>query len=356
MRDPAFLFYGKDFYEATRTMLPKERACYVDLLIYQHQHEYIPNDLERMTMYCSGLDEATLKAVLEAKFKLCDKGWYNERLNIVMEERRSFSNKQSHNGLIGQFFKKAKSTLKSKEYDKLKQYIYNIHTKEKLVDDLKNEHNYEAMLEAMLEAMHKHLAIVNGNGIIDINKEFSFFINSLNSILGKKFKDGETYKNSFKARINDGYSVEQMLTAIKNAKADKYHLDNGFKYLTPEFILRVDKLERFLNISNTILPDKEYIDGKEIITEKSGRRFYWQGDRAIYIYPPRPDFTGWTKDEIYNYVTHPHYDKKISDLYESAIINQSNTTEAEKKGKYKYFYDQDTLQIKYANHDNVRTS
>jgi uncharacterized protein YdaU (DUF1376 family) len=123
MRDPAFLFYGKDFYEATRTMLPKERACYVDLLIYQHQHEYIPNDLERMTMYCSGLDEATLKAVLEAKFKLCDKGWYNERLNKVIQERKEFSQKQSNNGAVGQFFKKAKSTLPVKDYNKLKHIL-----------------------------------------------------------------------------------------------------------------------------------------------------------------------------------------------------------------------------------------
>jgi uncharacterized phage protein (TIGR02220 family) len=217
-------------------------------------------------------------------------------------------------------------------------------------------------LEAF-ETLSKYLGIVRKSeykledeledkGYID----FCFFIDSLNSILGKKFTKAKKYRDSFKARVNDGYSVEQMLTAIKNAKADNHHVDTGFMYLTPEFILRVDKLERFLNISNSILPDKEYIDGKEIITEKSGRRFYWQGDRAIYIYPPRPDFTGWTKDEIYNYVTHPHYDKKVSDLYESAIINQSNTTEAEKRGKYKYFYDQDTLQIKYANHDNVRTS
>ena len=37
MKDPAFLFYSKDFYEGTRTMLPEERACYIDLMIYQHQ-------------------------------------------------------------------------------------------------------------------------------------------------------------------------------------------------------------------------------------------------------------------------------------------------------------------------------
>ena len=33
-------------------------------MVYQHQHDYIPNDLRRITMYCSGVSEATLKALL----------------------------------------------------------------------------------------------------------------------------------------------------------------------------------------------------------------------------------------------------------------------------------------------------
>lgn len=172
-KDPAFLFYSKDFYEATRTMLPKERACYMDLLIYQHQNEFIPNDIERISMYCSGIDEATLQATLQAKFKLCDKGWYNERLSIVIEQRKEFSNKQSSNGAVGQFFKKAKSALPSEQYEKLKHFIYNIYTKEKLINDLKKESDYEAMLQALLKAMLKHLVNVNEIVIEDVNEDIN---------------------------------------------------------------------------------------------------------------------------------------------------------------------------------------
>ena len=89
-KDPAFLFYSTSFYEGTRTMLPEERACYIDLLIYQHQHGFIPDDVRRLTMYCSGINEATLKATLEAKFKLCDKGWINQRLFDAMEVLHGF--------------------------------------------------------------------------------------------------------------------------------------------------------------------------------------------------------------------------------------------------------------------------
>ena len=206
-KDPAFLFYSKDFYEATRTMLPKERACYIDLLIYQHQNEYIPNEIERISMYCSGIDEATLQATLQAKFKLCDKGWYNERLFEVIEQRKAFGEKQSDNGLIGQFFKKAKSSLPSKDYTKLKEFIYFTYTKEKLINDLKINNNHEAMLQAMLQAMLKHLVNEDVNVIVneDVIKD--------SSLKEKEFN----FKNSLLEFVNDTQIVSDYM-AVRKAK------------------------------------------------------------------------------------------------------------------------------------------
>lgn len=205
-KDPAFLFYSKDFYEATRTMLPKERACYIDLLIYQHQNEYIPNEIERISMYCSGIDEATLQATLQAKFKLCDKGWYNERLFEVIEQRKTFGEKQSDNGLIGQFFKKAKSSLPSKDYSKLKDFIYNVFTKEKLINELKINNNHETMLQAMLQAMLKHLVNVN----VIVNEDV--IINS--SLKEKEFN----FKNSLLEFVNDEQVVNDYMEVRKKKK------------------------------------------------------------------------------------------------------------------------------------------
>ena len=205
-KDPAFLFYSKDFYEATRTMLPKERACYIDLLIYQHQNEYIPNEIERISMYCSGIDEATLQATLQAKFKLCDKGWYNERLFEVIEQRKTFGEKQSDNGLIGQFFKKAKSSLPSKDYTNLKDFIYNVFTKEKLINELKINNNHETMLQAMLQAMLKHLVNVN----VIVNEDV--IINS--SLKEKEFN----FKNSLLEFVNDEQVVNDYMEVRKKKK------------------------------------------------------------------------------------------------------------------------------------------
>src|SRR5690606_23210854 len=107
MKDPAFLFYAKDFYEGTRMMLPEERACYVDLLIYQHQNGIIPDDLKRVLLYCSGVDQATLLATLQAKFEQTSEGWINKRMANIVSEREVYAKKQSESGKIGHFWRKA---------------------------------------------------------------------------------------------------------------------------------------------------------------------------------------------------------------------------------------------------------
>lgn len=125
MKDPAFLFYSKDFYEGTRLMLPEERACYVDLLIYQHQNEIIPLDLRRVLLYCSGVDLTTLEATLEAKFIKTDKGYFNERLKDEVLKRGSYKSNQSDNGKVGQFWKKAKAILNQSDFNKLYKLLAN---------------------------------------------------------------------------------------------------------------------------------------------------------------------------------------------------------------------------------------
>jgi hypothetical protein len=156
-------------------MLPEERACYIDLLIYQHQIGVIPLDLKRVLMYCSGISEAMLIATLEAKFIKGENGWYNDKLDEVINSRKSFSNKQSINGTVGQFWKKVKAMLTTEEYDKIK-FFYSkksneiIH-KEILEKDLKNDVNIEAMLKAMLKQLENE---IENEIIIPNNNNFLF--------------------------------------------------------------------------------------------------------------------------------------------------------------------------------------
>lgn len=172
MKDPAFLFYSKDFYEGTRMMLPEERACYIDLLIYQHQNGYIPDEPKRLTMYCSGVSEATLQATLEAKFKRCSKGWYNEKLILTIEQRENYKTTQSDNGKYGQIVKKIKAILGEKDTQKL---LFTFASKAETIDFFSSleisKDTLKATLKQRLNNKANANAIVNENKYVDLIKK-----------------------------------------------------------------------------------------------------------------------------------------------------------------------------------------
>lgn len=51
----------------------------------------------------------------------------------------------------------------------------------------------------------------------------------------------------FKLRVKK-YSSEQIAKAVRNGFADRKHIEENFKYMTPEFILRENIIERYVNI------------------------------------------------------------------------------------------------------------
>lgn len=262
-KDPAFLFYTKDFYEGTRMMLPEERACLIDLLIYQHQNGgFIPNDIKRLSMYCSGISEAMLQAVLQAKFKLCEKGWYSQKLNDVINERNSFSEKQSKNGKIGQFFKKAKSILNKKDYENLMQVFEN-QSKDEILNIIKDKKVDEAMLQAML----KHLAIADAIAIEDedeveveveiekrgvgkktqLDHEIDEVLNHFIAVTGKQIEiDRESNRKFVKARLKDKIPIEY-LKKIIDIKTFKWKDDPKMReYIRIETLFNETKCNSYL--------------------------------------------------------------------------------------------------------------
>lgn len=90
----------------------------------------------------------------------------------------------------------------------------------------------------------------------------SAFIEFFNRVCNRKFKLNDKLKKSLSARLKE-YTIEQIYQAIKTAYQDKYHKETNYQYLTPEYILRVDKLERFINtpvILNAPQIVKQYLD------------------------------------------------------------------------------------------------
>ena len=80
-------------------------------------------------------------------------------------------------------------------------------------------------------------------------KESSYneFLEIFNQITGKQFRGTDKDMRQFNARIKEGFTLQDFEVAITNCKNDEYHRNNP-KYLTPEFITRADKLQKFYNI------------------------------------------------------------------------------------------------------------
>lgn len=76
--------------------------------------------------------------------------------------------------------------------------------------------------------------------------EFFEFIKEFNQITGRKFKGIEKEKKQFSARKKDGYALNEILIAVSNCFSDQFHIENP-NYLTPGFILRPDKLQKYFD-------------------------------------------------------------------------------------------------------------
>lgn len=250
-KDPAFLLYSKDFYEGTRMMLPEERACLIDLMIYQQQHGIIPKDIKRVLMYCTGVSQATLKATLEAKFRLTTEGWINDKQAKVIAEREEFTSKQSINGTIGQFWKKAKAILKKAKYTELKDLLYD-NTNNEIFELIKGKEISEAMLEAMLIAMPKHLANANEDEIEDKEKEVVSWRNSFDIY---RQQAEEAYKSLVadkafiisKEELNP--NVDIALT-LKKAFVEYWGKDKAWKHKKKSKTKEIDWVETYTNAIN----------------------------------------------------------------------------------------------------------
>lgn len=217
MKDPAFLFYSKEFYEGTRMMFPDERACYVDLMIYQHQNGEIPDDINRLLLYCSGINEATLKTTLKAKFKLTNKGWINLKLKTIIDERKEFIGKQSINGKVGQFWKKSKLFLSSDEYKKLHKVLSDKGNDE-ILEIIKDIEFNKATLKALLEALLKHYTITDSIINLDLSFIPQNYIEIVNMWLEFKKKKHQSYKDADSIKVMFNHLIKLSENNIDTAK------------------------------------------------------------------------------------------------------------------------------------------
>ena len=90
-KDPAFLFYPNDWLGGTMGMTFEEKGAYMELLMLQFNRGH-------MTTHMIGQTIGQLWVNIKDKFQQDEKGlWYNERLDIEKEKRKTFTESRRNN-------------------------------------------------------------------------------------------------------------------------------------------------------------------------------------------------------------------------------------------------------------------
>lgn len=93
-KDPAFLFYSRDWLTGTSFFTFEQKGKYIDLLCAQHDHGHLSE--KKVSVICRGeIDEEVM-----AKFECDENGdWYNVKLDDEIKRRKSYSLEQQERAL-----------------------------------------------------------------------------------------------------------------------------------------------------------------------------------------------------------------------------------------------------------------
>jgi len=82
-----------------------------------------------------------------------------------------------------------------------------------------------------------------------ITEKYKALIDFINEKMNRRFRYVARSKarDHFNARLKDGYNGDDFIRVINNVMKDEFHIDNDFKYVTPEYLTRSTIMERYIN-------------------------------------------------------------------------------------------------------------
>lgn len=128
MKDPAFLFYTKDFQSGTMDMSCEEVGAYIRLLMHQHQHGSVPDDLERMMRITGIFSIDKFKMVwdvVKQKFNQNGNQMVNERLAKESADRATSKPKKIASATLAGLVSANKNLTDKQKYDIKKAFSIN---------------------------------------------------------------------------------------------------------------------------------------------------------------------------------------------------------------------------------------
>lgn len=161
-KDPAFLFYSKDWLEGTMELTAEEKGVYIDLLAHQHQKGSLPSETKRLCKLV-GISEVEFLPIwggIKAKFKPKDDDRiHNLKLTGVVTERSENGRK---NKIIGIFAVVVRQSQKSLELKAQAKKGFRVEEFINLQDHLLTERITEWFTER-LASLEDGNATANGN-------------------------------------------------------------------------------------------------------------------------------------------------------------------------------------------------
>lgn len=149
-KDPAFLFYSKDWIEGTIEMLPQEKGVYIDLLAHQHQKGSLPIETNRLCRLVCMQEEEFLKIWEHIKNKFVEiqiisepngipngLRLVNQKLIDLSEKRKNDAFLKKISGIFASLIKSSKCNYQEKEY--IKEKFKDVDFKSVLEENLKEK-------------------------------------------------------------------------------------------------------------------------------------------------------------------------------------------------------------------------
>ena len=234
-KDPAVLFYTKDWLEGTVDMFPEEKGVYIDLLCYQHQKGFLPSNQRRLAKITGISEEKFIQIWQEIRSKFIaidaldislsdplrewqhkmrsdgfEAGLVNLRMLRETVTRRKMTTKKSIQAYVTNWFRYdalGKSIKKSQKLILLKKVDY-----KNLVAQNSGKKEIYSYLEALTKGLAEQSHIANGDGNANANNTINFINSSANGNGdGNAKKIGDVAVNfvdvNFQMRLCDFFSM-----------------------------------------------------------------------------------------------------------------------------------------------------
>jgi uncharacterized protein YdaU (DUF1376 family) len=187
-KDPAFLFYPNDYIGGTMGMTFEEKGAYMELLMLQFNRGH-------MTTHMIGQTVGQTWVKIQDKFiKDADGLWYNERLDLEKERRKTFTESRRNN-VLG---KNQHTKNKEKEVGHMTTHMtghmenvnINVNTKDIFINSIKE---YEEILGDSYNEFIEYWCEPNKNGKLRYELEKFFDVKRrINTWTKNKLRYGNT--------------------------------------------------------------------------------------------------------------------------------------------------------------------